>query len=41
MNYYTLKNTNYENQIIKFVDEIENNQIKHGHYYLFHTQYDV
>ncbi|RHP71260.1 hypothetical protein DXA62_11620 [Coprobacillus sp. OF03-2AA] len=41
MNYYTLKNTNYENQILEFVNEIENNKIKHGHYYLFHTQYDV
>lgn len=41
MNYYTLKNTNYENQILEFVNEIENNKIKHGYYYLFHTQYDV
>ena len=27
MNYYTLKNTNYENQILEFVNEIENNKI--------------
>lgn len=37
--YYTLKNTKYENQILRFINNT--NRIQHRHYYLFHTQYDV